>query len=416
MENFRPQNIEPKKDDTSKQGKSFAEGLRNVVVAGLATLAMSPQKGEAQTPKNKEIAPKVYTDKKEYNKAKNKYEDSLNSYNKSKEAEKIYKWATDENLSYETFLINLSKMFKSDFIGRYKKDREFNQKANKLSWDDPRRKALIKEWQKLSDEDNKELQKVNRYLSFKTQNNRQELNENYDVSLYTKRGVKPIKLIGDPRKNDLLSGEAMYSAYPVFKKPVQKVEYKPETEENTEEELLGAIEEGKEFFKYYDNKAEYEKALQEYTDSLVLYTDSENKLKELLEKKKDEIEKVVVYKEINPNLKDAKIKPIGHRTIFVKDKTKPNWHSDIYKKPLAIPKLRENKSLGSINVHGRKIEYTSEEQKNEILQKLKEHNISASKVGDSENYTVTRFQEKTKGWQGNKLLDETGAVLINLDK
>ncbi len=363
MENFRPQNIEPKKDDTSKQGKSFAKGLRNVVVAGLATLAMSPQKGEAQAPKTKDKESIIVHDKKD-NRLK-AYKDSL----------RLYK----SNLLTGTPGMNLSNthpITKEDL----KEIKEYRQTMR------PPVKGTY-----LSEEGYKEAE------------------QEYQADMLSKRTkIMPTRIYNGE------SGEYYY------KKPVQKVEYKPETEENTEEELLGAIEEGKEFFKYYDNKAEYEKALQEYNDSLDAYN-QEEEIRRAITKNGDkntEIPGTLRYltkKDKVPEFIKMRYKVMPTKIVdyMIGDKRLHTW---LYDKPLAIPKLRESKSLGSINVHGRKIEYTSEEQKNEILQKLKEYNISASKVGDSENYTVTRFQEKTKGWQGNKLLDETGAVLIDLDK
>jgi hypothetical protein len=100
--------------------------------------------------------------------------------------------------------------------------------------------------------------------------------------------------------------------------------------------------------------------------------------------------------------------------------TNMHWHGDseimdefdalaIYEKPkqevVYKPKL-----LGTINVHGRSIEYFSETQLNYMKAKLEAHNIILTKVGDSQNYTASRFNEKTKGWIGNQLLDEKGEL------
>ncbi len=88
-----------------------------------------------------------------------------------------------------------------------------------------------------------------------------------------------------------------------------------------------------------------------------------------------------------------------------------NWgvtHKDdfypVYKKPVQEFKLDPSiKPIGKINIQGRDVKYYSEKQLNDILKKLKDNNIEAVKIGDSNDYTVSRFNEKTKGWLGDIL-------------
>lgn len=285
MENFKPQNIEPKKDDPVKQGKSFARGLRNVVVAGLATLAMAPNKGEAQVSNLKEPVSKVYTDS------------------------------------------------------------------------------------------------------------------------------------GDAGKNYLIKKN-----------------------------------EGKEFFKYYDNKEEYEKAKQVYQDSLNLYLNGEKNYNDLISTGKNrwgqtvniqserrfynlqeviddgamelhnkngfnlQESKVIARRMAEQNLEKNFISGDFYLPFFVCKFSSENLQDYIFrfKKPLEIPKLREHKSLGSINVHGKSIDYYSEEQKNRILETLKAKGINPTQVGSTSNYTISRFEEKTGGWQGDTLIDKNGSPILSL--
>jgi hypothetical protein len=352
------------------------------VAAGVVGLAALPNNVEGQAPK--ERGPIVVHDKKD-NRLK-AYKDSLTLYN---------------NFIHDSTLIK-----NSDIANRYGISLLPNKKNIDLNY-------LEKNDQTNNKPVNKKI-KPKDFLGYR----RTDVNPKYkDTRNPFWESKNPVGILIDDRKgNDNYDDNSYY--IPKYQKPKQKVEYKPEEAKDTAS--TPEVEEGKEFFKYYDNKAEYEKALQEYNDSLDAYN-QEEEIRRAITKNGDkntEIPGTLRYLTKKDKVPESikmryKVMPTKIVDYMIGDKRLHTW---LYDKPLAIPKLRESKSLGSINVHGRKIEYTSEEQKNEILQKLKEHNISASKVGDSENYTVTRFQEKTKGWQGNKLLDETGAVLIDLDK
>lgn len=71
--------------------------------------------------------------------------------------------------------------------------------------------------------------------------------------------------------------------------------------------------------------------------------------------------------------------------------------------------------LGTINIQGKDVEYYSESHKNSILDKLKAHNVAATPIGDSKNFTVSRSDEKTDGWSGenqNELNFKDGSKII----
>ena len=63
--------------------------------------------------------------------------------------------------------------------------------------------------------------------------------------------------------------------------------------------------------------------------------------------------------------------------------------------------------IGNINIHGRNVPYYSEDHKQKLLTTFAPY--KPTQVGTSTNYIVSKFQEKTKGWdtKGN-LLDEKG--------
>jgi hypothetical protein len=82
------------------------------------------------------------------------------------------------------------------------------------------------------------------------------------------------------------------------------------------------------------------------------------------------------------------------------------------------PKVAEESStkvtsvnpVGKINIHGQDIPYFDEAHRDKILSTLKDY--SPTKVGNTNNYTVDRFEEKTKGWKDGKLFGKDGKEIV----
>ena len=87
---------------------------------------------------------------------------------------------------------------------------------------------------------------------------------------------------------------------------------------------------------------------------------------------------------------------------------------DTLEKDKAFEKVTINKDkpIGTINIHGRAVQFYSEEQKNELLEKLAPY--KPTQIGSSNSYGVSRFNEQTKGWNDNKLYGKNEEVLIDL--
>lgn len=87
----------------------------------------------------------------------------------------------------------------------------------------------------------------------------------------------------------------------------------------------------------------------------------------------------------------------------------------VYEKPVQPIKLP-----GKINIQGRWIECKDWAMEKNIMDLLNAHGIVATPVGDSPDYTVSRFKEKTAGWDGQKLYlndgKENKTILIDLSK
>lgn len=366
MESFQPQNLEPKKEvisEPEKERLNLAKHARRILLAtGIAASALFPNKSEAQ--KAKEREPIVVHDKND--KRLKAYDDSLNSYTKNQEFNNLLKEKIKKGITNEEF-DKLSYGFMND---------------------------------------------INYNLGKKVPENKAHL------------------------LGSTTTGSKMYDDL-IFKKPVQEIIYEPEEKvdkkysviEVESKKNMPEMKEGKEFLKYYDTKEEYEKALLEYNDSLNLYMNGEGAYKKIIATGKDnygnsidilnekrffslkdvENDYAELLSKSGMSLGQAKNEakkwfedgltnsPVSGKSVF------PLFFSKFpgvnllyvyrYNKPLAIPKLRENPPLGTFNIKGKEINYYSEEQKNDILGKLKKNNVIVNRVGDSQNYTVSRFYD-----------------------
>lgn len=72
------------------------------------------------------------------------------------------------------------------------------------------------------------------------------------------------------------------------------------------------------------------------------------------------------------------------------------------------------KPIGKINIQGREIAYYSDQQLNQIVRELEAHGIKPTQVGESKDYTVSRFNETTKGWIDDELLGENDEIILSL--
>lgn len=82
-------------------------------------------------------------------------------------------------------------------------------------------------------------------------------------------------------------------------------------------------------------------------------------------------------------------------------------------KPESEKISHSTKPLGNINIHGRPIPYYSDAHRDELLKTLAPY--KPTKVGSTSDYGVSRFNETTKGWNGNVLYGSDGKPLVDLD-
>ncbi len=143
-------------------------------------------------------------------------------------------------------------------------------------------------------------------------------------------------------------------------------------------------------------------------------------VEEYYDTKEDEI-KVIEYEQYI--LKDIKPEMLLHLQAQIATKANEwniitsNEFYPVFKEPVQQVRLDDSiKPIGKINIHGRSVDYYSELQKSKILDKLADAHIAVTKVGEGDDYTVSRFNESTKGWQENVLFGQNGEVLIDLDE
>ncbi|MCC6323753.1 hypothetical protein IT400_03100 [Candidatus Nomurabacteria bacterium] len=270
-ESFQAQNNEPKKEvitGAQKERSDLAKHAKRILFAtSVAVSALFPNKSEAQ--KVKEKAPKIYTDKNEYKKAKQAYDDSLELYNISNSEKE--KDLPEYGISYKDVPFNSDQKIKyqkeilgEDWIGGRNKD--INPRIKKGIGDIP-------------------------------------------SLLYHKKiapwGYQEQNYKG--KKDGFYHGTKIIPTTPIYKKPVQPVKYKPDVKKVEEKDTVSPV----------------------------------------VEIKKVEEEKTPETKSV----------------------------------------------LGTFTIKGKEINYYSEKEKNEILDKLKIHNIPVYRVGDSQNFTVSRFYD-----------------------
>ncbi len=205
---------------------------------------------------------------------------------------------------------------------------------------------------------------------FKSFKNLKELN---------KKEPKPVKIIPitpiDEFNNTVRVGESLH----VFKKPVQEVIYKTKKIELPINVAIPLTVEN------------YSEALKKYK-----YPDVGDILKGLKE-----------GKTVNDKFFELFLNADGTLSSI-----------SYYEKDPYVAEIKDGKEslppvpMGTFNIQGREVSYYSEEQKNSILTILKDHNITATQVGDSDNYTVSRFNEKTDGWDGNELKFKDGGSVV----
>jgi len=96
--------------------------------------------------------------------------------------------------------------------------------------------------------------------------------------------------------------------------------------------------------------------------------------------------------------------------VFKTDQEAKDYANNGYKKGTPMEVL--NVPIGKINVHGQDVPFYSEEQRDRMLAVLGKY--KPVRVGASNDYSISRFEEKTRGWQNGKLVDENGNI-INLN-
>jgi hypothetical protein len=123
------------------------------------------------------------------------------------------------------------------------------------------------------------------------------------------------------------------------------------------------------------------------------------------------------YKETDKELLQKPNKVVVYPSIVTKNGKKqqeirPEYDSPIqpiiYKEP--IPK----QVLGNINVQGKNIPYHSKEEKEQYFKLFQDNGIKVE--GNNGNYGVSRNNELTSGWNGNKLYLKGNKELLDLDK
>lgn len=186
-----------------------------------------------------------------------------------------------------------------------------------------------------------------------------------------------------------------------FKKPVQPIVHKKDTYEN-------------DLKLYNENKKAYESETGLSYDELVYDAIKKgNKSNSSIGWTEKNVELFAYRKPVLMTKNEPK-KPEVTKVPDIVPLTTPPEVTSKSELPIVEPKTTVPiKSIGKINIHGRDIIFTSEEHKKAVLSKLSVY--KPIKVGDSENYIVSRFGEKTKGWQGAVLLDENGRE-INLNE
>ncbi len=410
-ENLNAVNTEALKVGKYDYLKAKARNLLKVA-AGVVGLAALPHTMKGQAPK--ERAPKVYTNKAEYDKAKQAYDDSM----------ALYKMNQGKNFDERFYGMrdrldpNRSASFDSGYIEEIK----FGSKHDIDKENEPGYKGSVVEYTR-----SKEPMGTD-WTTRPGKNIRESAEEgrNLDSSnrrLYDAQEKEIRRAIDEWNKsNDKKLGNLMRK-------------YKPIGYLNKEEYSEGYLGDN------YAINPSAEKYKKPHTWKMEDATDREGLKKiypGLTDKDIDEaIENMrtrdpldYMKKGVGPYDRSWE-EPDYYERNYTQDSTKGyrpeaivnqihkfTYSLPIWKKPVQPVEFEfptERISLGTFNVHGQEFKYYSPGQKNDILNKLEAHNIKATKVGATENYTVARFQEKTKGWQGNKLLDEKGEVLVDLD-
>ncbi|MEJ0001658.1 MAG: hypothetical protein WDN09_00485 [bacterium] len=233
----------PKEKAEAEENKKVGKGLKNVVMAaGAATLMVPGLAQKHHEVKQKELPP-IYVENKNDKRILD-YKDSLNAWQQSKIAEKIYNLDTTDN--YGELLQQLGTQLHSDLLGRLDKIDELNNKGMKLREGTQERNLIIDEIHALQAEQGAEMGKAKQYFNIKWRPgypNELQIETPYNENLYTKRHHKPSSLMGDPKSFSMLGGESKYMEYPVFKKPVQPYVYKkPEIKKDTTHILQKAME------------------------------------------------------------------------------------------------------------------------------------------------------------------------------
>ncbi len=346
------------------------------VAAGVVGLAALPNAVEGQAPK--ERAPKVYTNKAEYDKAKQAYEDSLELYNFSNLQEgRLVQRLREKGLSTKPYMDNPYKG-RGGIVNSERPYIEPNKFGNLPGY-------------YVQDIGNATIA---------------------PISSYAYEGI-----------------ESMESTNFRYKKPVQKVVYQPKIE-SKKTTLLPKPNVDPKFNDpnwelVNDKNSKGENAVKWQRKTTKPITNKET-IKPKIKKgeKKDTTENVVDSQSAKEQKEavlfvEKKYKRPTEKIKFSElTKEEKSWflhqRSDGVYDRYYMPFLREDaveeKPIGRINIHGREVPYTSG-----MKEQLASYGIKPTQVGNSSNYTVSRFEEKTKGWQGNKLLDKKGGVLIDLD-